>query len=382
MRPNDVHPRKFSPETVRRFRQRLERWYRRHHRTLPWRAAPGEPRTDAYRVLVSEAMLQQTQVATVIDYYRRFLDAFPTVATLAAADEQQVLRLWQGLGYYRRARNLHAAAKAIVEQHASVLPADVAALRALPGVGEYTAGAVASIAFDLRTPVVDGNVARVLARVFAVDQPVDAPATKKQLWQLAEALVPEPESQRKGARRPYGPADHNQAVMELGALVCLPRNPQCLVCPLASICQAHQAGRTHELPRKLDRKKPQAVEHHVLLCERRGKWLVEQRPDRGLWSKMWQFVTFEAPGTPASAATDALAAQLQQHTGLTCDALEEQERFIHQTTHRTIQFVVHRVAGVAGRTKPGLRWATLAEVEKLAMSNPQRRLARGLGKKL
>ncbi|MEX0744483.1 MAG: A/G-specific adenine glycosylase, partial [Phycisphaeraceae bacterium] len=268
-----------------RLRRALRRWYVANHRALPWRTPPngGAVPPDPYHVLVSEAMLQQTQVATVVAYFERFIAAFPTVEALATADEQQVLRHWQGLGYYRRARHLHAAARRIAADHAGRVPDTVDALLALPGVGRYTAGAVASIAFDRRAPILDGNVARVLARWFAVDELIDQPAGRATLWRLAERVLPQ---------RSVG--DFNQALMELGALVCTPSAPKCDTCPVASLCDAKRAERVAELPRRSPRKVPRAVRHVVAAVERDGRYLFEQRPGDGLWSNMWQLPTHES----------------------------------------------------------------------------------------
>ena len=199
--PPDAGPR------AARVRRRLLAWYDKNQRPMPWRALKGRT-PNPYHVLVSEAMLQQTQVVTVVPYFQRFVGAMPTVCDLASAKEQEVLRLWQGLGYYRRARNLHAAARVIVRDHGGQVPDTVEALLNLPGIGRYTAGAIASIAYGRAAPILDGNVARVFARLFLIEQPVDAPETRKTLWRLAEELVP-----------PKRPGDFNQAVMELGALV-------------------------------------------------------------------------------------------------------------------------------------------------------------------
>src|SRR5688572_3923564 len=203
------------------FARRLLAWYDRHRRDLPWRPDPktGRPAPEPYHVLVSEAMLQQTQVATVIPYYHRFLARFPTVSDLANAPEQDVLRGWQGLGYYSRARNLQAAARAIVNEHGGELPRTIEDLLALPGVGRYTAGAVASIAFDVKAPIVDGNVARVLCRVDRIETDPRDRTTQQLLWRRAEEVLPK---KRVG--------DFNSALMELGATVCTPKSPQCLIC--------------------------------------------------------------------------------------------------------------------------------------------------------
>jgi A/G-specific adenine glycosylase len=329
-------------------------WYRRHRRDLPWRRQP-----TPYRVLLSEFMLQQTQVATVIDYFNRFTAALPTVRDLAEADEQQVLRLWQGLGYYRRAKHLHAAAKAIVARHGGDVPGEVEALAALPGVGRYTAGAIASIAFGVRAPILDGNVARVLARWYALDDPIDAPATRTRLWQLADALTPAAD-----------PGDFNQSLMELGATVCTPRGPRCLTCPAAGWCGALARGVADELPRRLPRRRPKAVTHHVLALARRGQWLLVQRPERGLWAGLWQLPTCEAL---AQATGEALAMWAHETLGLTITPPREGARFDHQTTHRSITFTLWRAQVTAGRLRGSGQWRALDRVDDLPLANPQRR---------
>ncbi len=344
---------------ARRLRRQLLRWYDHHQRTLPWRS-PTDP--DPYHVLVSEAMLQQTQVATVVPYFERFIEHFPTVHDLAAADEQAVLRLWQGLGYYRRARHLHAAAGMIVERFAGEVPRNVDALMQLPGVGRDAAGAIASIAYNVPAPILDGNVARVLARWFAIEQPIDETATRNTLWTLAEQLVP---SKR--------PGDFNQALMELGALVCTPKSPQCLVCPIANVCEAHQQGRATELPTRAPRRTPKAVTHHVAVLERRGKYLFEQRGTDSLWANMWQLPTCESlDGQP-------LTQWVQQRFGLSATPIGETHTFTHQTTHRTIEFIVQPLRVTAGRLKPNTaRWRKLDDLDDLPLANPQRKIVRGL----
>ena len=216
--------------TARRFAARLLRWYDGNRRDLPWRAAEGKA-LDPYHVLLSETMLQQTQVATVIPYFHRFLQRFPTLRSLADADEQEVLRLWQGLGYYSRARNLQKAAQVICRDFEGTLPCTATALLSLPGVGPYTAGAIASIAFGQRAPILDGNVQRVLCRLDCIRTDPRDPPTRQHLWDRAEQILPD---RRLG--------DFNSALMELGATICTPRNPQCLLCPVRSHCQAFDAG--------------------------------------------------------------------------------------------------------------------------------------------
>ncbi len=331
-------------------RRRLLEWYRRSRRDLPWRPTPDRP-ANPYHVLVSEAMLQQTQVATVLPYFERFITAFPTVADLAAADEQRVLKLWQGLGYYRRARNLHAAAKMIVETFDGAVPATVDQLLQLPGVGRYTAGAIASIAYGVEAPILDGNVARVLARIYRIADPVDQPATRKRLWELAEQLAPG-----------EAPGDLNQAMMELGALVCTPKGPRCMFCPASDGCGAFAAGLTDALPAASPKRKPKAVTHRVLAIERGGRFLFERRPETGLWSNMWQLPTAENGD------------DLAQRVGLTVGPAASVGVFTHQTTHRTIRFEVGHALAVAGRLRRGAGvWRRLDQLDDLPLAKPQQR---------
>jgi A/G-specific adenine glycosylase len=259
-------------KTQEKFRRDLVRWYRRHHRKLPWRAT-----RDPYSIWVSEIMLQQTRVDVVRDYYRRWLRAFPGVKALANAPAHRVLKLWEGLGYYSRARNLHRAARLLAREHQGQVPATVDALMALPGIGRYTAGAIASIAFDQRVPLVDGNVARVFARVFGITGNVTKPATQKLLWVTAESLLP--------AKHP---GTFNQALMELGALVCAPANPRCDTCPLRSVCVAYKTGRQEELPNRGPRRKSVRVTHDAAWVRRGRRFLLQKRPATGLLAGMWQ----------------------------------------------------------------------------------------------
>ena len=350
-----------TPAKIRTLRNRLLAWFTQHRRVLPWRAAEGE-NGDAYHILLSEIMLQQTQVATVIAYFHRFIQAFPTIASLAAADEQQVLRLWQGLGYYRRARHLHAAAKQIVQKHAGIIPRDLEALLALPGVGRYTAGAIASIAFGIRAPLVDGNVMRVLARLFAIEDSIDAPATIRQLWEIAEKLVPASQ-----------PGDFNQAMMELGAMACSPRKPSCLVCPVRTQCEANKRGIAASLPVRKKKSKPLAVTHHIIAIERDGQFLFHQRPGTGLWSKLWQLPTCESFGADETVTASAMTAWARKATGMKLKKAAETSSFFHQTTHRSISFILWRCTATE-KTSPGngYIWRALEDLSDLPLANPQR----------
>lgn len=249
-------------------------------RDLPWRAEPRDP----YAVWVSEIMLQQTQVATVIPYLQRWLERFPTVKTLAAADLGDVLKAWEGLGYYSRARNLHKAARIVVEKHASQVPAERRLLLALPGIGCYTAGAILSIAFGQRAAVLDGNVRRVLARVYDVDGEVGKSATETYLWHLAEALVETVDPQQAGAI--------NEALMDLGATICLPQGPRCLLCPLHASCLARQRGTQEERPVRMARKPLPHFDVTAAVLRRPGHWeqfLIAQRPPEGMLGGLWEF---------------------------------------------------------------------------------------------
>jgi A/G-specific adenine glycosylase len=259
-------------DTLQRVRRGLLDWYDENRRDLPWRAAPGVT-PDPYAVWVSEVMLQQTRVETVRPYFERWMDAFPTVRSLAEAPEDSVLKAWEGLGYYSRARNLHHAVREVAARFGGSIPSDPHVFRALPGVGRYTAGAVASIAFGREAPIVDGNVRRVFARLTDSANPTEA-----ELWELAARFV-------VGTR----PGDLNQALMELGATVCVPRSPNCGACPVRDDCRAFAAGTVDERPAR-KAAKPLPVEHHgVAVVVREGRALLVKRPAAGRLAGMWEF---------------------------------------------------------------------------------------------
>ncbi len=255
-------------------RRRLLKWYSLHKRDLPWRHT-----RDPYKIWVSEIMLQQTQVATVIPYYERWLKAFPTLASLARAPLAKALGLWAGLGYYRRVRMLHQAARHVQQKLAGKIPLTAATLRELPGIGRYTAGAIASIALGEKTPVLDGNVIRILTRIFAIPQSVDSPSTLEKLWSIAAALLPD-----------SNPGDLNQALMELGATVCFPLTPQCIRCPACKICLAHRKGKELAYPvsSQKDVYEKLRMAALVLRNNRQEVWL-EKQPEQGRWGGLWMF---------------------------------------------------------------------------------------------
>lgn len=359
--------------TAGEFRRRLLAWYVRHRRDLPWRVPPDAPagsRPDAYAVLVSEAMLQQTQVATVVDYFRRFMDRFPTVASLAAADEQDVLRLWQGLGYYSRARNLRRAAAEIVARYDGRVPADVDALLALPGVGRYTAGAVASLAYDVRAPILDGNVTRVLCRIDGVIEDPRDRSVQARLWSRAAELA---STKRAG--------DLNSALMELGAIICTPRAPKCLLCPVRPHCVAADRGIAEEIPppRKA---RPTPLERRVVLCLVSGPpdapmTLLEQRPATGRWAGLWQWITIPAPANGDPADWEALRLQIGRFTPPRAVA-----RLRHQLTHRRYEFEVF--AADCARPKPATaprRWIPWKDLGSFPLPKPHVMIADSLSPK-
>lgn len=293
-------------------------WFAASRRDLPWRREPRDP----YAVWVSEVMLQQTRVETATRYYDRFLAQFPTVASLAAAPEDRVMKAWEGLGYYRRARMLHAGARHVVERHAGRVPADLAALRAIPGMGPYTAGAVASLAFGLPAPAVDGNVLRVAARLEAWEDDVGLPATRRK----AEAWVVR--HQPRDA-----PGAFNEALMELGATVCTPRAPRCEACPLAQGCKARRAGLVERIPVKAPKAPPTEVRVAMALARRGGKLLLE-RKEQGLLAGTWGLPYVEV--ARGEDAVTKLARKLEALTGgPVLLSSRPTKRATHQFSHRT-----------------------------------------------
>ena len=259
------------------WQSKLLRWYRKHKRDLPWRRRP-----TPYRVLLSEIMLQQTTVTTVIPYYQRFLKKFSTLKSLANASETEVLQLWSGLGYYSRARNLHRTAQICLQKHGGRVPKDVITLQSLPGIGAYTAGAIASIAYDQRAALVDGNVARVLARTFGISTDPKTTVGLKKFWQIAAQNLP-----------PRHCGDFNQALMELGATVCTPLHPNCALCPLRHDCMALSEDRVAQLPQLSKRISYRSVRLTAALIMKRGRLLMLQRPAQGILRDMWEFPLIE-----------------------------------------------------------------------------------------
>jgi len=316
----------------------LLEWYRDNARELPWRSDP-----TPYHVWLSEIMLQQTRVAAVLDYYRRFLAEAPTVTDLAALPEDRLLKLWQGLGYYNRARNLQKAARIIVEEYGGEFPVSYDAIRALPGVGDYTAGAICSIAFGIPVSAVDGNVLRVTARICGDDTDITSPAMKKKVAAALEAVMPI-----------HAAGAFNQALMELGATVCLPNGaPQCDRCPAKDFCAAHLQDRTHELPVKATKKARRIEERTVWLIFHEDRVALRRRPSKGLLANLWEFPN-ELGGSPLPAewGIDPLSVDY---------AGQAKHIFSHIEWHMTLQTVE-----AASDTLPsGWVWADRTELEQL-----------------
>lgn len=355
-------------------------WFAEHARDLPWRQT-----RDPYALWVSEVMLQQTQVATVRPYWERWMRAFPDLASLARAPLEQVLKLWEGLGYYRRARHLHAAARHIQAEYSGQFPRTFDALLALPGVGRSTAGGLASLAFGQPCPVLDGNVARVLSRLAGWRTARQRPAGRRRLWALAEALVraapahvPADLRRRRNwrARRvvanPCGAL--NEALMELGATVCTPRQPRCGLCPWAAYCVSRARGWAAAPP---PRRRPRAAAWQRVwawVCVHRGRVLVRQRPAAGVNAELWEFPNVEGNG----ASSPRQAAQAVLGAGVAALAPWFHERYT--ITTRRYRLEVYRVELKAPPRRPpaGSRWVTPAELEQMALAAVHRRVARRL----
>jgi len=363
----------------RRFRARLLRWYDRSARDLPWRAT-GDP----YAIWLSEIMLQQTTVATVAKRYGQFLKRFPSIESLAAAREEDVLRAWEGLGYYRRARQLHRAARAMVQRHGGRFPRELEEVLALPGVGRYTAGAIVSIAFDTPAPILEANTRRVLARLLGYRGDPTSARGEQLLWSMAEALLP-----RRGSGK------LNQALMELGALVCTPKEPLCDECPVAALCEAQRLGQQRSIPRQ--RAKPELTDRHeiAVIVRRRGRVLLEQCPEGGRWAGLWDFPRFDAPEIDGTAfnkksATEATPAQhgrlraaivdhLRRSRGLRVELGERLTTIRHGVTRYRIRLDAYTARAVSDEEPPPdaapRKWLLPSALEQYPLCTTGRKLA-------
>jgi len=348
-----------APEPMSRIQKELLIWYGESQRSLPWRKT-----SDPYRIWVSEVMLQQTQVKTVIPYYKRFLSAFPAPEMLAEADLQEVLKIWEGLGYYARARNLHRAARELMANHGGVIPERRTLLKTLPGIGDYIAAAVSSIAFGKPHAAVDGNVKRVLARFHKTELPVNDPASGKVFKVAAEAFLEKSK-----------PGEFNQAMMELGALVCTPRNPRCHSCPLARGCRAFKEKGVSDYPRRV--KKARIPEYHIAVgvVWKGPRVLITQRKPDGLLGGLWEF-----PGgkikdgeTPSGACTR----EIREEVNLVVETKERIARIRHAYTHFKIVMDVFRCTYQNGRVRlrepVDFRWVRLHEIDRFPFPGANRK---------
>lgn len=345
----------FYLRIMNRIAPELLAWYRQNKRSLPWRDHP-----IPYAVWVSEVMLQQTRVETVIPYFKRWLAKFPTVTALAEADEQDVLNLWEGLGYYSRARNLHKAAKVIVAEYDGELPKSALALQKLPGIGRYTAAAVASIAFGLDAAALDGNIRRVYARIFNIDEPLGSTRAEKVFWDLAEMHLPHGEA-----------GDYNQALMDLGAMICTPRKPRCDECPIQKHCEAYQLDLQEMRPVPKVKKEVPHYVHAAAVIVQDGHVLLAQRPIDGLLGGMWEFPNARVTGDPA----DELSKVVQQSYQLEVNHLGFLAEVRHAYTHFKVTEFAFHCELIQLSDQESLRWVDLEKLEDYPMGKIDRQIA-------
>ncbi|MCB9642030.1 MAG: A/G-specific adenine glycosylase [Myxococcales bacterium] len=344
------------------FRASLVSWFQQQQRDLPWRAT-----RDPYAIWLSEIMLQQTRVETVIPYYHRFLERFPTVRDLAAASLEEVLSLWSGLGYYRRARMLHQAAQVVVSEHEGEFPSTHKDLLSLPGIGRYTAGAIASIAFSEEAPLVDGNVFRIFARLFSLTDAIGSKELERACWQLAASLV-----------RGESPGDLNQALMELGATLCFPKKPSCLLCPVRAWCRSFAAGTQAELPTPKAPKETPIWQVMWGLFVEKGRVLMIQRPHAGLFAGMWEFPGLYRAGEEAISAQewDDTLAEMGIKAAIPPSSAKP---YKHILTHRQLAITTHTILQWE-KMEPSVpfRWVELAHLGELPISSIVRRVLHDL----
>jgi A/G-specific adenine glycosylase len=343
---------------------KLIRWFEANARDLPWRR-----RRTPYRVWLSEMMLQQTQVDTVIPYFQRFTKRFPTVRALADAPLDEVLKLWEGLGYYARARNLHRAAQIVAREFKGRFPKTVEALMRLPGVGRYSAGAIASLAFGVDAPALDGNVARVLCRVFAIRRDLRETRTRDELWSLAGSLLP------KGQAGKF-----NEALMELGATICTPRAPRCEICPIAAHCEARRRGIQERLPVKRVRKLTPHYDVTAAVIRRNDRVLIAQRPHDGMLGGLWEF-----PGgkrETGESLENCLRREIREELRLEIEVGEPVAVVKHAYTHFRITLHAFECRVLSGKARAigvaGFKWVRMSELDRYAFAVTDRRIIQAL----
>jgi A/G-specific adenine glycosylase len=357
----------FSASERQLLRRRLLAWYARHKRDLPWRQS-----RDPYRVWISEIMLQQTQVATVGEYFVRFLRSFPNVQHLAAASETDVLREWEGLGYYRRARQLHTAAKKIVGEYGGVFPFEPAELQKLPGIGRYTAGAIASIAFDTRAPILEANTIRLFSRLIAYRGDPYSQTGQRPLWHVAEEVLPQKQV-----------AQFNQALMELGSLVCTPSEPKCPACPLSSLCATNAAGLQQQVPPAKPRLTYTDLREAAVIVRKNGSVLVRQCAADERWAGLWDFPRFSVEAHGPLFARDELTSKVELQTGITCAPAIHLKTMKHGVTRYRITLDCYRADFLRGRIRAGkqspVRWLQITQLTSLPLSTTGRKIAQLVG---
>lgn len=330
------------------FQTKLLAWYHKNARKLPWRES-----RDPYRIWVSEIMLQQTQVQTVIPYYERWLKRFPTLESLAKAPQADVLKHWAGLGYYRRARMLHEGAKTVVKDFAGKIPESRDELMKIPGIGRYTAGAIASIAFEQRVPVLDGNVIRILTRLDAIKEDIGEPKTLQKLWALTEELLP---------KKNIG--DFNQALMELGALMCSPRNPHCTECSVSSICQSLKQGEPELYPVKKKKEMTENIKTAALIVRRKGKVLIRRQPEEARWGGLWMFPHWQNKKS------------MVKETGLSNDLLKRRLTVRHGFTKYRIELEVFESTGPWILAPGPSKWVSVSKLSEFAFPSPHQKIVK------
>jgi A/G-specific adenine glycosylase len=341
--------------TSKTLQTRLLNWYKKNKRSLPWRGHP-----DSYAVWVSEVMLQQTRVETVIPYFNKWMLLFPTVPALASASEHDVLNAWEGLGYYSRARNLHQAAKIVVSDHEGKLPQDINLLIKLPGIGRYTVGAIASIAFGMDAPALDGNLKRVYARLFDISEPIDLSVVEKRLWEIA------------GENMPKGKAgDFNQALMDLGAMICVPKNPRCEICPVMGLCVSRKKGTQMSRPVRIPKKKVPQYIHAAGVIMKGRRALLIQRPSGGLLGGMWEFPNGRVDGNPAGGLTKALRSAYK----LKVRRRETLGEIKHAYTHYKVTVHVFRCDPLSISGVSSSKWVLVKDLGEYPMGKVDRRIA-------
>ena len=341
-----------------KIRRQLTNWYQKHHRPLPWRESQ-----DPYPIWISEIMLQQTQVETVKPYFKRFMREFPQIKKLAAADESRVLQLWEGLGYYRRARQLHQAAQVIAKEHSGRFPQELSQVLALPGIGRYTAGAILSIAFDQRTPILEANTLRVYSRWIALTDDPRTGSGQAVLWDLAEQILPR---QRVG--------QFNQAAMELGAKICSVKQPKCLLCPVRTACQAFQQGLQNQIPIPPRPKKYEDVTEVAIVVRRRREVLLRQCQEGERWTGLWDFPRFP---TENKGDLRELVNKVKQQTGIEAQIGSKITTIKHGVTRFRITLDCFAAKYQSGRirTKNGLIWVHPNKLDRFALSTSGRKIA-------